>query len=206
MMDELKTLTFPTESRPLAKNFLALLPRLTRHARFHFRFWPCPHAKADAIAEAVALAWHWYLRLAERGKDPSLAAAGLIVFAVRAVTSGRRLCGRSKVRDVLSVAHRMWTSNGNRRLGRRLAAVIDFLEEILVDNRKSTVPDQAAFRSDFPAWCETRSRRDRRIIADLMKGERTMDVARKYHLTTSRVSQLRRDLHDDWKRFVGELE
>jgi hypothetical protein len=36
-----------------------------------------------------------------------------------------------------------------------------------------------------------------------MLGERTGDVSRKYGLSASRVSQLRRNFHDDWQRFCG---
>ena len=36
-----------------------------------------------------------------------------------------------------------------------------------------------------------------------MTGERTLDVSRKHGLTPARISQLRRDFHDDWERFGG---
>jgi hypothetical protein len=64
-------------------------------------------------------------------------------------------------------------------------------------------PDQAAFRIDFPRWRTTRTERDRGILHDLMLGERTGQVSRKYGISASRVSQLRRDFHDDWQRFCG---
>jgi hypothetical protein len=37
-----------------------------------------------------------------------------------------------------------------------------------------------------------------------MAGERTLDVARKYGLSPSRVSQLRQDFQQDWLRFNGD--
>jgi hypothetical protein len=37
-----------------------------------------------------------------------------------------------------------------------------------------------------------------------MLGERTLDVAGKYGLSPGRVSQLRRELHDDWEFFCAE--
>jgi hypothetical protein len=60
------------------------------------------------------------------------------------------------------------------------------------------------FRIDFPAWRASRTERDRRILDDLMLGERTLDVAAKYGLSPGRVSQLRREPHDDWERFCAE--
>jgi hypothetical protein len=39
--------------------FLALLPRIERHARICFRHLGCPQGRDDAVAETVALAWRW---------------------------------------------------------------------------------------------------------------------------------------------------
>jgi hypothetical protein len=66
------------------------------------------------------------------------------------------------------------------------------------------VPDQVAFRCDFPVWRRTRNARDRRLIDDLMVGERTHEVAERYGLSPARVSQLRREFHADWERFSGD--
>jgi hypothetical protein len=60
------------------------------------------------------------------------------------------------------------------------------------------------FRLDFPAWSATRTERDRRVLDDLMLGERTLDVAGKHGLSPGRVSQLRRQFLLDWRRFLSE--
>jgi hypothetical protein len=78
------------------------------------------------------------------------------------------------------------------------------LEERLRDNTQTPVPEQAAFRIDWPAWQQTRTERDRRIITDLTAGERTLEVSRKYGISPGRVSQLRQEFHADWLRFHGE--
>jgi len=68
-----------------------------------------------------------------------------------------------------------------------------------------TPPDeQAAFRIDFPDWLTTRTERDRRIIGDMVVGEKTMHLARRFGISPARVSQLRREYHDDWRQFTGE--
>jgi hypothetical protein len=51
------------------------------------------------------------------------------------------------------------------------------LEEALQENTVSPVPEQGVFRLDFPTWRATRCERDRKVIDDLMAGERTQDVA-----------------------------
>jgi hypothetical protein len=61
-----------------------------------------------------------------------------------------------------------------------------------------------AFRLDFPAWRLTHSDRNRRVLDDLMLGERTGEVAARHGLTQGRVSQLRRDFSESWRRFHEE--
>ena len=77
-------------------------------------------------------------------------------------------------------------------------------DEALHDNTQTPPPEQAAFRCDFPAWCRTRSHRDRKVIDDLLLGGRGLDVARAHGLTPARISQLRREFHEDWSRFCGD--
>src|ERR1700719_914694 len=89
---------------PLSLNdlFIALLPKLEIHGRIFFGHLKCAHKRQDAIAEMIAVAWKWFIRLVERGKDPSNFPTTFVTFAARAVNSGRRLCGQEKTKDVLS--------------------------------------------------------------------------------------------------------
>src|SRR5262249_5644379 len=86
----------------LQTRFLSILPRIELHGRISFRYLRCAALRADAVAEVVALAWKWHLRLAERGKDATQFPSTLATFAARAVKAGRRVCGRERARDVLS--------------------------------------------------------------------------------------------------------
>jgi hypothetical protein len=78
------------------------------------------------------------------------------------------------------------------------------LSEALHDNTRTPPDEQCAFRIDFPAWRATHTQRDRCVLDDLMLGERTSDVAGKYGISAGRVSQLRRQLLLDWRRFLSE--
>ena len=78
------------------------------------------------------------------------------------------------------------------------------LHEALHDNTQSPVDEQVCFRIDFPSWRASRTERDRRVLDDLMVGERTSDVAGKHGLSPGRVSQLRREFLTDWRRFCDE--
>ena len=70
---------------------------------------------------------------------------------------------------------------------------------------ESPVPDQVAFRIDFPAWLATLTERDREAALQLVDGERTRDVAREIGVSKGRVSQIRRELQEGWHRFHGEV-
>jgi hypothetical protein len=200
----MSTRPVPTEGRPppsrLHAAFLRLLPRIERHGLVCFRDLRCPGRRADAVAEVVALAWKWFLRLAERGKDASAYPSALAAYAARAVRAGRRLCGRERGKDALSPRARRHGFVVHGLPGGRTPPGGP-LDEALRDNTRTPVPDQASFRCDFPAWLATRTERDRQLIGDLMLGERTLDAARKRGLSPGRVSQLRRRFMEDWARF-----
>jgi hypothetical protein len=189
----------------LETTFLLLLPRIETHARVYFRHLRCTHKKDDAIAETVAVAWKWYVRATQRGKDISQFVGAFASFAARAVRSGRRVCGQEKAKDVLSPLAQMRRSFTVASLPETSSQEGNVFDEALRDNMQTPIPEQVAFRHDFPAWCRTRPDRDRRVIRDLMAGERTMEVADRHGLTAGRISQLRREFHNDWLAFCDEL-
>jgi hypothetical protein len=185
--------------------FLAILPRIVRHARFHFRDLRCRHRQDDAVAETVALAWHWFRRLAQRGKDASRFPVAFANYAARAAKNGRRLCGQEKTKDPLSPLAQQRRGFAVQSLPMASSMNGNLFDEALAHNTQTPVPDQVSFRLDFPAWRLQRCERDRRLIDELMVGERTLDVARRYGLTPARISQLRRVFYHDWRVFCGEL-
>src|SRR5262249_54759421 len=174
------------------------------HARIAFRHLTCPDQRSDAIAEVIALAWAWFVRLARRGKDASPFVVALARFAARRVRPGRKLCGVENGKDVLA----------GRTQG-RYAFTVGTLptystlegtpyEEALRDNTRAEIPEQVAFRIDFPRWLAGLAERDRQLVQDLAMGHRTEVVARKYRVTPGAVSHRRRDFHRAWQRFQGE--
>jgi hypothetical protein len=198
--------------------FLALVPRIETHARIYFRGIRCPVKQEDRVQECVALGWKWFLCLSEQGKDVFKFPMTFAALLARAVRCGRKLCGQERSRDVLSFVaqarhgfrvERLPTST--RSPHEQLyadpygQALLDAFEERLRDNTQTPVPDQVTFRIDFPVWRCTRTERDRRVIDALMAGGRTRDVSRKFGLSPGRVSQLRRDFLEDWRRFTDEV-
>jgi hypothetical protein len=188
----------------LQARYLALVPRLRQHGKVYFRHVKSPEKKQDLLAEMVALGWRWFLRLAEQGRRAEDFPSAFATLLARAVNSGRKLAGMDRAKDVLS-------PRAQRTKGFAVGKLPDFstlngnpLEDALQDNRVSPVPEQVSFRCDFPAWRLTRSERDRRVIDDLMLGERTTDVAARHGLTAGRISQLRRDFMLDWHLFTAD--
>jgi len=185
--------------------FLALLPRITLHGQVSFRHLKAPEAREEAIAEMVALCWLWFLRLAQRGKDASRFPSALAGYAARAVRSGRRLCGLEGARDVLSPLAQQQHSFGVAELPAYSTLRGTLVEEALRDNTRSGVPEQVCFRIDFPCWLAGLTERDRRLVLDMAVGEWTKHLAARYGLSPARISQKRREFHENWLRFHGEL-
>jgi hypothetical protein len=202
----------------LHARFLRLLPKIETHARICFRGVRCPVKQEDRVQECVALGWKWFLSLAEQGKDVFAFPMAFAALLARAVRCGRKLCGQERAGDVLSFVAQARHAFRVERLPATTRspqeqlyadpygqALLDAFEERLRDNTLTPVPDQVIFRIDFPVWRCTRSERDRRVIDALLAGGRTRDVSRQFGLSPGRVSQLRRDFLEDWRRFTGEI-
>ena len=199
--------------------FLTILPRIERHGRVFFRGVPCRHRREDAVAEVVALSWCWFVLLIAKGKDPLAFPMKLATYAAKAVKCGRRACGQEKGKDVLShVAQQRHhfsveplpcstaSTHEDRHGTVRGQHRQDTWEERLHDNTLTPVPEQVCFRLDFPAWLDSLD------IARAPPGRR--DGQQRAHpgpepcfeLSPARISQLRRELHNDWQRFNGDGE
>ncbi|MGH7227080.1 MAG: hypothetical protein ACRELF_28010 [Gemmataceae bacterium] len=198
--------------------FLALLPKIERHARISFNYVRCPATREDRVAECIAVALKWYARLNERGKDVTQFRMVFVYLVAKAVKSGRRVAGMEKANDVMSeqaqrrhgfTVERLPASssttheelygdpNGQRRH--------DVWEERLQDNTVTPPDEQAVFRIDFAAWLKTLTPRERRLIRAMARDESTKDLARQFDLSPGRISQLRREFHDGWAAFCGDL-
>jgi len=202
----------------LQSRFLSVLPRIKDHARFYFRSVRCVVRRADYIAETIAVAWKWFCRLAQRGKDATQFIAALAHLAARAVRAGRRVGAGERVNDVMSPlaqrrhgfivqslppTRRSYEDLHGDGLEQRMQ---DTIEERLTDNTRTPPAEQAAFRIDFRAWCKTLPAREWRMIRVMAQNERTKDLARRFNVTPGRISQMRQELRENWHRFVGDIE
>jgi hypothetical protein len=181
-----------------------MVPIIERQVRFAFRNLGAD-ACEEAVAEAVANAFVAYARLVELGKEDLAYPTVLARYAVAQIRAGRRVGSGQKRNDVLA-------GIGGRSEGIVMESLYRFdtksnrWVEATIEDRRTPVPDQAAFRCDFPAWLATHSPRDRQIAESLSMGHSPSEVAQQFRISRARISQLRREFHDSWQEFHGDAQ
>ena len=183
--------------------FEELLPAIKRHARVVFRDSPASE-REELIAETVANCFVAYVRLIERGLNDVIYSTPLAMYAIKQIRCGRRVGARLNVRDVTSEYAQRAKGIRVERLDRFDSEEVSW-REVVVEDRTAGPADIAATRIDFAAWLRTLTPRLRRIARTLATGETTKNVARKFHLSPARISQLRSELRNAWLAFQGEL-
>jgi hypothetical protein len=181
--------------------FLTMLPTIRQQLRFAFRDLTTEE-REEAVAETTASAAIVYARLFQLGKTDVAYPSALARFAAAQYRSGRRVGNRLNVNDVMS-------RYAQRRRGIHVERLDKFdleqgWKEVFVEDRSCTPAELAASRIDFDDWLRGLSAKRRRIAATLAAGESTIGAARKFGLSPGRISQLRRELDEDWRAFHGE--
>ena len=190
--------------------FLACLPRFRSCARYALRHVACRDTQDDLICEILALGWRHFVTLTRRGRKPEAFVATLALRCSQAVRSGRRLAGCERSRDALSPVARARHRFAVVRLDECVPAPggdpsgpagDGVVAAALAADLRARVPEQAAFRIDFPAWRARFGRRDRAVLDALARGDGTGEVAGRFALSPPRVSQLREAFRADWLAF-----
>jgi hypothetical protein len=185
--------------------FLQVLHTIETHAKIQFRKLR-PERREEAIQETLAAACMNYQIAVTQGKQDVIRPGPLADFAVRHVRTGRHVGGKQDAaKDVMSpVAHQRHGVQLQSYHAHRSGDGTDGWRQVAIEDRKASIPDLAAFRIDFAQWLKSLTRRDRRIIAAFVSGERTMTVADQFGISEARVSQLRRKYEQEWQVFQGE--
>jgi hypothetical protein len=196
-----------------------ILPRVQTHGEVCFHSIKCVQTREERIAEMTALAWRWFLRLVEKGKDVSQFPTALATFAAKAVRAGRRVCGQERAKDAMS-------PRAQRRRNFRVETLpsstrrpfddfygnvhgqqdLDAYEERLKDNTVTPPPDAAAFRIDWPDFLRTLTERDRELALFLSLGHPAKVAAERFGLSPGRVTQLRQRWCQEWRACQGEQD
>jgi hypothetical protein len=128
----------------------------------------------------------------------------LALLAARHVRSGRRLCGQEHSKDALSPLAQRRHGFATQSLPAHDGGAGNEALDALRDNAVTPPPEQAAFRIDYPAWLARLAPRAREIAQQMALSRSTKELAAGHGLSQGRVSQLRRELHADWRDFHGE--
>jgi hypothetical protein len=192
-----------TASRCRNDKFLELLPTIQQQANFAFRRVPV-EAREELIQEVVDQAYSLFVRLWQRRKMALVYTTPLAQFAIEKVRAGRRLGSQADIRDVMSPRARGTKGFIIERLDHFNLQTRQWCEA-LVEDRTAGPAQIAETRTDFADWLETLSTRDRQLAEKLALGETTGCVAHMFRVSAGRVSQLRRQLCENWHRFVGDL-
>jgi len=151
----------------------------------------------DGAASAAEM-----LDAAERsGKLPS--PNSVAYYSIQRTKSGRRSYGDHRM-DVMSPGFQM-DNEGS----------VCSMQEPVCDEEEMTVGDTIASKSedmaakvlrqiDWQAFLETLDARKRRIVEELMLGFGTGDIARLFSISASRIVQIKREIAQDIKAFMGD--
>ncbi len=188
-------------AQTLQDKFLDMLSAIRNQARFAFRA-ETPERRDDLVTEVIANCFVAFVRLMDRGKEDEVHPTPLAQYAIRQVRDGRHVGSSLNVNDVSS-------EHAQRSKG----IVVESLDrydqrkqewrEILIEDRHAGPAETAACRIDFGDWLQSLPRRSRKIAETLAAGETTKNAARKHRVSAGRISQMRRELKDDWEAFQG---
>jgi hypothetical protein len=182
------------------EGFMKLLPAIRSQLRFSLRKLSRDE-RAEAMAECIARVAIEYARLHERGKLDVAFVSSLVGYAVKRFFSGRRVGNRLNIDDVSSVYCQRQRGFRVRSLDQRASS--GEWRETLVEDRRSTPAEVAAARLDIADWFDQLPRLKRHIAETLATGETGAETASMFGVTPGRVSQVRRELEDDWHQFQG---
>jgi hypothetical protein len=186
------------ETNTWQEAFLAILPNVKKHTRFALQRMGL-EAREDATSEVVACVMCEFRRLHQRGEIHRAFASTLVRYAVARYHDGRRVGTAQCTCELLS---RRAQTAGEYSVC-TLNTTSTWVEDI-VDTHGSDLLGQVTFYLDFPRWLYRQTQRNRHIAIQLMCGFTTGEVARNFNLSSSRISQLRREFANSWQLFVED--
>src|SRR5271157_3025020 len=186
------------------QDFERIIPIIRGHARISFP-GKGPEEQEELAAECVANAFRAYARLVELGKRHLIYPSVLARYAVMQVREGRRVGGTLNTHDVLSRYAQLRKHIVVERLDKFDPGANEW-QEAVIEDHETAVPDQAAFRIDFPAWLKQHKPLKRRVAKALALGYTTGEAAKRFELSPARISQLRKEFELSWDKNQGEAQ
>jgi hypothetical protein len=192
----------PKLTREHHQQFLAMLPAITRVARQTFSDLDA-EAKEEAVAEVVATALIMFVGLVRDGREASAYPSVLAAYSIRRVRTGRQAATPRNIRDVSSMHCQLQKDVKVERLDRYDSAE-EAWTEVLVEDRHAGPAETAAARIDVGEFFRGLKPRYRKVADFLAEGNTTNEAAKRFRVSASRISKMRRCFYDGWQRFQGE--
>ena len=179
--------------------FLEMLPAITKHARISFSRFNF-EAREELVQEVIANCLVAFYKLMSAGKANVAYPSVLARHAVAQVRHGRRVSGRLNIDDISSRYAQRRRGIELERLDERDLQTGDW-KLIVIEDHRATPADLAVCRLDFQDWLGRLPAKQRQIAKLLAIGEQVCVVAKRVHLSSGRVSQLRHELESSWHAF-----
>jgi len=179
--------------------YLTMMPSITKYARWAFQSMGM-EARAEAMQEVLVSSMLAYYRLYQQSKIERAFPSVLARYAVARYRDGRRVGEKMNCRDTMS-------PYAQRKKGLCVESLHQYdperevWREIIVEGKHAGPADTAAARVDFAEWLASLAPRDRQIAEALSDGSSTQEVAKRFQVSSARISQKRRELQDSWLAF-----
>lgn len=183
------------------QRFQEILPNIRTCATYAFRKMNI-EIREDAVQDVIVQCYFAFIRLLRQGKGERAFPSVLARFAIRRYRAGRRASGAVAGRG--PTLETIQKPDHRRRLGPQERRIVRW-REMLMEDRRTPIPDQVSFRVDFPEWLKRLTHNQRRCAELLANGHQGQEVAQQLRMTPARISQVRRELRAEWERFHGEV-
>jgi hypothetical protein len=169
-MNRIAAKTPVKSARNWHNQFLVMLPTIVLQVRLAFRNLGI-EAQEEAVEEVVCNVCCALARLAELNKLDLAYPTVLARFGIAKVRVGRKVGCTMNCKDVLSEYCQRRKGVVVERLDLHKKEIGGWLEAV-VEDRRTPIPEQVAFRCDFPAWLGLLPNRGRHIAEALAEGLR----------------------------------
>ena len=183
-------------------HFLLLLPKIESYANWAFRHLDV-EARGNAVSDVIANAWVAFDRLVKAGKSSLVYPTVLARYGVAQFNEGRRVGTSTNTRDVTSPA-------AKRKHQHQIASINrcdddnESWKSIVVEDRSAGPAEIAQVRIDFDAWLDSLTEKQQRAANLMCEGSSTSELSENIGVTSGRISQIRRELEQNWQQFIAE--
>jgi len=186
--------------------FVVMLPKIRRNARWAFKNYNADR-RTEAVQAIVVIAFEMHQKLAVQGRMDESFPSPLSKYAIGRYRDGRTGGASSCSTDVTSEHCKALGRSSVKNYGLADNIADTFQPATAAMDARYSVHDAVQFRIDFfEGWLPQQTPRDQEIILDLMSGETTGNVAKKYKVSDASISQYRNRYFKSWNAFIADKE